>query len=163
MLGLELNHVNKRGHSCCLQVGIHSMLTKKPWVVDLSRKLCYGFITSWKYNHSRITIVVADGLAPIWRLEVYNHRDDVDQLEYIRSSQHNPRRRFLSSIISKMIRHKENQQKETKSINSEDGQDANITNLNDRQFPSNVTKWMVRISICAKQIKKAKFQICKFI
>ena len=43
------------------------------------------------YSHSWGSMVVADGLAPIWCQDIYNHHDDIGQLANVSSgvSQHN--------------------------------------------------------------------------
>ena len=43
----------------------------------------------WQYSHSRVTLVVADGLAPIWHQDIYNHRDDGTRWAYTKIAQYN--------------------------------------------------------------------------
>ena len=42
----------------------------------------------WQYIHSRVGMVVSDGVVLIWHQDNCNHRDDETPLAYIRSGQH---------------------------------------------------------------------------
>ena len=46
--------------------------------------LCHAIWLMWQHSHSRVIMVVADGLAPTWRQDICNHHDDVAWSAYIR-------------------------------------------------------------------------------
>ena len=71
-------------------------ITKKPAgsrPFDLSRTVLHDIgVTQydlWEYNHSQDSMVVAGGLAPIWRQAICNNHEDVNQSAYIRSAKSN--------------------------------------------------------------------------
>ena len=38
----------------------------------------------WHYSHSQVSLVVADGLAPIWCQDICNYHDDVGQTAHVK-------------------------------------------------------------------------------
>ena len=46
--------------------------------------LCHATWLVSQYHHSRVSMVVADGLAPTWRQDICNHHDDKAWSAYIR-------------------------------------------------------------------------------
>ena len=54
--------------------------------------LCHAIWLMWQYSHSwlsRVSMIVADGLAPIWCHNICKHHYDTAQSACIRSAQHN--------------------------------------------------------------------------
>ena len=56
-----------------------------------------------QYNHNQISMVVADGLAPIWRQGICNHSDGVAQSVRIKSAQDEDTPKWICSVVSRLF------------------------------------------------------------
>ena len=52
-------------------------------LIVVTRFQCHAIWLMWQCRYSRVRLVVADGLLPIWRQGIFNNRDDVAQPSFI--------------------------------------------------------------------------------
>ena len=69
----------------CISPRVPSARRQTYWLSTSCRRLsnvtfkgsCYVIIFIWRHHHSHIIMMVADGLAPVWRHAICNHHGDV--------------------------------------------------------------------------------------
>ena len=73
--------------------------------INVTWYLCHAIWLTWLCSHNGVNIVVADGLGPNRCQDICNHRDDIAQAAYIRSTQCNEewRKSCVLTLVSHLL------------------------------------------------------------